>query len=286
MQALLTNPAIQAAGVPFVVALLLALLLRRFAPAGIGLAVVAGFLVSVWLITGLTLQPLTSTRKIIICSLVLPFVLSLLEMIPLEPRLKSLSRAIPAVVLSVAALWIIWPVLQRQEGMALWLMAIPVVVFPAAIMYGTSLLMRMQDDTTRVFSAQAANALVLAVGTGVVTLIAASALYSQLAFAVAAATGAIVVTLLVVRGKTARLGSLTLYAAGVPVTLLAVAATIYVQLPLLALVGLALVPLFAWLPLIKPQQRWLQLIVTCLWASVPVAPVVWWVWRTAEPLSF
>lgn len=287
MQALLTNPAIQAAGAPFVVALVLAVLLRRLIPAGIGLAVVAGFLVAVWLITGLTLQPLTSTRKIIICSLSLPFIALLLEMIPLSPRWKPVSRALPAVLLAAAALWIIWPVVQRQEGVAVWSLAMPVVLFAAVVMYATGVLARLRGDAMRAFSSQAANALILAMGTGAVTLIAASALYSQLAFAVSAATGAVIVAILLTSSeKSPRLGALTLYAAAVPVALFAAAATVYAKLPVLVLLCLALVPVFAWVPLIKPQQRWLQLIVTCLWVSIPVLPAVWLTWRAAGPVSF
>ncbi|HHI93270.1 MAG TPA: hypothetical protein ENK04_07135 [Gammaproteobacteria bacterium] len=293
MQELLTNPAIQAAGAPFVVALVVALALHRFLPGGVGLAVIGGFLVAVLLTTGLTLQPLTATRKIIVCSLALPFVAVLLECIAVMPQavwLKRMLQALPALLLAVAALWIIWPVVQRQEGMAVWLMAAPVMLYAAVSIYGAGALGRVQKQA---FSAQAASALVLAMGTGATTLIAASALYSQLAFAVSAATGAVIVVgLLGTAEKLARLGMLAVYAAAVPVTLLAAAATVYAQLPVLVLLCLVLVPLFAWLLLIKPvkrikpQQRWLELIVACLWTSIPVLPAIWLAWRAAGPVSF
>ncbi|NOX93398.1 MAG: hypothetical protein GXP18_13370 [Gammaproteobacteria bacterium] len=293
MQELLDNPAIQAAAAPFVVALVLALVLRRFLPGGTGLAIIGGFFVAVWLTTGLTLQPLTSTRKIIICSLTLPFVVLLLEFIPAMPRsiwLKRMFRLLPALLLAAAALWIIWPVVRRQEGMAIWVMASPVMLYAAVIIFGTGALGRMQE---RAFSAQAANALVLAMGTGVTTLIAASALYGQLAFAVSAATGAVIVAgLLGSAEKSAGPGLLAMYAAAVPVALLAAAATVYAQLPVLVLLCLALVPLFAWLLLIKPvrliklRQRWLEMIAASLWVSIPVLPAIWLAWRAAGPVSF
>ncbi len=293
MQELLTNPAVQAAVAPFAVALVSALLLRRFLPGGIGLAVIGGFFIAVLLTTGLTLQPLTATRKIIICGLVLPFILLLLDFIAVMPqsaRLKRVLRTLPALLLAAAALWIIWPVVQRQEGMAIWVMAAPVMLYAAVITYGAAALGRAQKQ---VFSAQAASALILAMGTGATTLIAASALYSQLAFAVSAATGAVIVVgLLGSVEKPARLGMLAVYAAAVPVTLLAAAATVYAQLPVLVLLCLALVPLFAWLLLFKPfkliksQQRWLALIVASLWASIPVLPAIWLAWRAAGPVSF
>jgi len=287
------NPAIQAAGAPFVVALVLALVLRPFLPGGIGLAIIGGFFIAVLLTSGLTLQPLTATRKIIICSLVLPFVALLLELSVVmlhSAWLKRLIQTLPALLLATAALWIIWPVVQRQEGMAIWLMVTPVMLYAAVIIYGTGALGRMQKQVSNV---QAANALVLAMGTGVTTLIAASALYSQLAFAVSAATGAVVVVgLLGSTEKFTKLGMLTVYAAAVPVTLLAAAATVYAQLPVLVLLCLAFVPLFAGLllikpvKLIKPRQRWLELIVCSLWVSIPVLPAIWLAWREMGPVSF
>jgi hypothetical protein len=188
-------------------------------------------------------------------------------------------------MLAAAALWIIWPVVQRQEGMAAWLMAMPVMLFTGVVIYGAGQLSRLQNPVTAVFSAQAANALLLAMGVGATCLIAASALYSQLAFAVSAAMGAVIVVTML-SSQEHRLGMLTIYAAAVPVTLFAVAATVYASLPVLVLFCLALVPVFAGLPLPKPPQRWPHLIVTCLWTSVPVVPAVWLAWRAAGPVSF
>jgi len=287
------NPAIQAAGAPFLVSLVVAMALRPFLPGGIGLAIIGGFFIAVLLTAGLTLQPLTATRKIIICSLLLPFVALLLELSVVmlhSAWLKRLIQTLPALLLATAALWIIWPVVQRQEGIAIWLMATPVMLYAAVTIYGTGALGRMQKQ---VFNAQAANALVLAMGTGVTTLIAASALYSQLAFAVSAATGAVIVVgLLGSKEKFAKLDMLTVYAAAVPVTLLATAATVYAKLPVLVLLCLAFVPLFAGLllikpvKLIKPRQRWLELIVCSLWVSIPVLPAIWLAWRAMGPVSF
>ncbi len=293
MQELLTNPAVQAAVAPFTVALVAALLLRRFLPGGIGLAVIGGFFIAVVLTTGVTLQPLTATRKIIVCGLVLPFILLLLDFITVMPQsagLRRVLRTLPGLLLAAAALWIIWPVVQRQEGMAIWVMAAPVMLYAAVITYGAAALGRLQKQA---FSAQAASALMLAMGTGATTLIAASALYSQLAFAVSAATGAVIIAGLLGRvEKPARLGMLTVYAAAVPVTLFAAAATVYAQLPVLVLLSLALVPLFAWsllfkpLKLIKSSQRWLALVASSLWTSIPVLPAVWLAWQAAGPVSF
>jgi hypothetical protein len=141
------------------------------------------------------------------------------------------------------------------------------------------------------FSVRAAGALLLAVGTGITAMIAASALYSQLAFAVSAAVGSVIlVALLVPSEKSSNFDLFVLNAALIPVMLIAAAATVYAQLPLLVLLCLALVPLFACLferlSIRKPQQRWLALIVTCLWVSIPVLPAIWLAWKAAGPVSF
>jgi hypothetical protein len=285
MQTLLANPAIQAAVAPFVVALLLALLLRRFFPAGNGVAVVGGFLIAVALITGVNFQPLTSTRKIVLCSLALPLLMLLLHSVPgrmLAPRFRPVLASL---LMIVAIAWVIWPVLIRKEGIEIWLMAVPLGLFVATIMFEAHLLSR------QTFAVRAAGALLLAIGTGVTAMIAASALYSQLAFAVAAAVGSVIVVALTAPSlKSANFDLFVLNAAVIPVALLAAAATVYAQMPLIVLLCLAFVPLFAWLferlPIKKPQQRWLALIATSLWVSIPLLPAIWLVWKAAGPVSF
>lgn len=285
MQELFANPAIQAAGAPFVVALLLTLILRRFWPAGVGVAIVGGFVTAVALTTGVTFQPLTSTRKIILCGLALPFLLLLLHSLPVRILAQRLRPQVAALLLVVAITWIIWPVLNRQEGLEAWLMAAPLGLFVATVMLEVHMLSR------QTFAAQTASVLLMAIGTGATAMIAASALYSQLAFAVAAAAGAVIVMALATQSaKSASLDLFGLFAALIPVTLLAAASTVYAQMPVLVLLFLALVPIFAWLferlPIRLPQQRWLGLIAACLWVSIPVLPAVWLAWKAAGPVSY
>ena len=67
MQEILNHPAVQGGVAPFVVGLVDTLL---FAPARLaGLAAIAGFAVTVWLVGGFSFVPLTATRKIILVSL-------------------------------------------------------------------------------------------------------------------------------------------------------------------------------------------------------------------------
>ena len=70
MDEVLTNPVIQTAVVPFVVALTAGALLNRFGWYWAGLAVIIGFIACAWLIMDLKLVPLTSTRKIIMLGMI------------------------------------------------------------------------------------------------------------------------------------------------------------------------------------------------------------------------
>ncbi|HEC18898.1 MAG TPA: hypothetical protein ENI97_06090 [Gammaproteobacteria bacterium] len=283
MQTLLDNPAFQAAGAPFVSTLLLALVLRRFWPAGMGLAITAGFLLAAALIAGLNLQPLTSTRKIILSSVVLPLLVLVMGFFP-RMRGADLWRWLPTVLLTAAAMWILWPVLQRQEGGAVILAATPVLLYTVVLSAGFVALASRQAPVDQAFNSVAAALLTLGLASGAVSLIAASALYSQLAFAVAASCGAMIVVGML--GSKGHWDACALHAASMPVILLAGAATVYAQLPELVLLCLALVPLFVVLPLPRPSRPWPQLIVMCLWSAVPVLPALWLAWRAAGPVSF
>ena len=134
MQEILNHPAVQGGVAPFVVGLVATLL---FAPARLaGLAAIAGFAVTVWLVGGFSFVPLTATRKIILVSLAaavaggafmlaeLPWVaLPALALVPLAARIP-LPAGLPvwgeAVLASVlggipaaAACFLVW---QSSRG--------------------------------------------------------------------------------------------------------------------------------------------------------------------------
>jgi hypothetical protein len=302
MQALLAHPAFQAAVAPFLVTLVLALFLRRWGLVWQGLALIAGLLVTVWLTTGLSLQPLTSTRKIILCSLGLPF-LALLVGFLNRRATQILPGLLAALLLAVAAIWVAWPVLSRQHGWALWAMAGQVAVY-AAVVGGALLSLtggRMfaneggRSDASLTagarFAQQGGAILALAIGTGAAAIIGASALYGQLAFAVAASTGALLLAALLFwqwksEESVANLQPMALLAAAVPLGLLGAAASIYAKLPAIALLFLACAPLVVRIPLVSAANPWLRLTLATLLASVPVVPALWLTWQAAGPVSF
>lgn len=304
MQTLLENPAVQAAAAPFLVALVLAFILRRWQPVWQGLALMAGVLVTVWLTTGLSFQPLTSTRKIILCSLGLPFLALLFDGIGRSAggRVASMFPSLVAApLLASAAIWVAWPVLSRQHGWAFWVMAGQVAVY-AMVIAGALLSLlpgrsqaaeserkKAQQLVAARFAQQGGAILALAMGTGAAAVIGASALYGQLAFAVAASTGALLLATLLLwqreEGMT-DLQSMALLAAAVPLGLLGAAASIYAKLPATALLFLACVPLLVRLPLIPALNPWIRLTLSTLLAAVPVGPALWLTWRAAGPVSF
>jgi hypothetical protein len=292
MQALLANPAFQGAVAPFLVALMLAWPLRRRWPLGQGLALMAGLLMTVWLTTGLSFQPLTSTRKIILCSLLIPLSAPLLSMLGRQVSLRWLPALLTSVILAVAAVWVAWPVLHRQEGWALWAMAGQVIAYAAVI--GGSILCLLPAPTThgdahQPFAQQGGAILALALGTGAASVIGASALYGQLAFALAAATGALLLAALILHKREAPMEGLhpmALLAAALPLGLLGAAASIYAKLPVAALLFLAFVPIIVRLPVITAPNLWLRLALTTLLAAVPLIPALWLTWRAAGPISF
>ncbi len=284
MQDLLADPAVQAAVAPLVSSLVVALILRRAGNLWQGLAVVAGVLVAVLLITGLNFQPLTSTRKIILCSLVLPFAAVPLYLMKCPAIYRRLFLS---VAMACAAVWVVWPVLGRQEGLELWLTGGRVALFAAAI-GGLNWLDKV--DVPR----QGGVMLALALGVGASVLIAASALYGQLAFAVSAAVGGLLLVVLLepsikILGSDkmrSGLGGLSLFAVAIPLGLIGGAATVYAQLPGAALIFLALIPAVAAIPVFRQFNPWISTTLMTLSGLVLAAPALWLAWGSVETMSY
>lgn len=285
MQDLLAHPAFQSAIAPFVCSLVVALILARADRQWKGLAVVAGILVAVFLITGLNFQPLTSTRKIILCSLVLPF--GALIMVAMKCS-QSIRMLFLSIAMASAAVWVIWPVLERQAGSELWMTGARVTLFAAAIGAAMSWLGRV--DVPR----QGGAILALGISIGATSFIAASALYSQLAFAVSAAAGGLLLVVLLepmtkkfVPDQTVSgLGSLSLFAVAVPLGLIGGSATVFAQLPASALICLALIPVVAARPVFKQYNPWIATMLSTVLGLIPAVPAFWLAWSAAGSMSY
>ena len=107
MHALLTHPAIQAVLAPFLLALLTAELLQRLRLSG--LAIIAGFGITVFLIGGISYGLHSGAQKIVWLGIA-----AALLSIPLSLVNWSLWRPVLAVLAASAAVWVTQRVLLQQ----------------------------------------------------------------------------------------------------------------------------------------------------------------------------
>lgn len=280
MQDLLAHPAFQSAVAPLVSSLVVVLMLQRAGRIWHGFAVMTGVFVAISLTTGFSFQPLTSTSKIILSSLILPFTAFLL----VQSKCPLVYRAIfLALSMAIAAVWVAWPVLGRLEGQEAWLTAARVGLFAAAI--GGGMRWFSQGDVTR----QGGTMLSLGLGVGMTAMMAASALYAQLAFAVSAAVGGLLIVALVkYERELTVLGmrDLSIFAVAVPLGLIGGAATVFAQLPGSVLYCLALVPVFAAIPVARKQNLWVRATLSTILGFIPIVPALWLVWDVAGEMAY
>lgn len=275
LEAWLDNPMFQSAIVPFTIAFLAAALLRPLGGWVAGLGFAAAFYSAVWIIVGFQFLPLTSTRKLLLAGLAAVVVGLLIELLP-----RSFDKLRPWTLGAAAAgvaLWLIWPMVPRREGMELWLLVIPALAYAAWLVGGVDTL---RDKPVATVVA----CLALAIGTGVSALLGSSALLGQLGGAVAAAVGAFALVYLI-RGEFAPKGGFS-----VPVPLLCaligIASVVFARLPWYSLLPLVLVPLLAQLPM---PQRWGVLgkgLLASAYTLPAAAGAIAITWRAAGPPLF
>lgn len=250
---------VQSAVIPFVVALIAALALRRTPAPWSGLGFPLGFAAAAYLIAGFQFLPLTSTRKILLAAAGAVVVAVFLDTLVRERRVRLWLLAVAA---AAVALWILWPIVARTEGaVALAALLLPALGYCAWLTAGIDALeTRPARSVTAVF--------MLAVGTGISALLGATALMGQLGGAVAAAVGAYLLIFLW-RGEFAPGRTLTLTATLLCV-LLGVAALHFARLPWYSLAPLTLIPLLARLPLPEGRNRFIPIILASLY-TLPAA---------------
>jgi hypothetical protein len=261
---LLNHPAVQAGLAPFLVALLTAELMQRLRLSG--LAIIAGFAVTVYLTSGFGYEPLTSTRKIIwlgLASGAFAIVLTLLD--------SSLWRPVLTVLGGTAAVWVCLRVLQQQELGTAMQWGAGCALYVAWLVYAM--------DTLHESPARAASAGVgLGLGTGVAVLVGASALLGQLGLALGAASIAYLLIMMVSNdhlpcGRTFTL-PLALIAG-----LLACLAVLTARLPWYSLPVLAAIPLLARLPVAERLGVWVQSTLLSAATLLVAAGAVYLSWR-------
>lgn len=253
----LDNVFVQSAVIPFVVALIAALVLRGTGAPWAGLGFPLAFGAAAYLIAGFQFLPLTSTRKILLAGAGAVVVALLLDTLVRDRR----ARLWLPVAAAAVALWVIWPLVTRTEGAALAGVIVPALAYTAWLTFSTDTL---ESRPVR----SVVTVLMLATGTGISALLGATALMGQLGGAVAAAVGAYLLVFLW-RGEFAP-GRTLILPATLLCALLGVAAFHFARLPWYSLAPLTLIPLLARLPVPAGRNRFIPIVLTALY-TLPAA---------------
>jgi len=271
MQELLNNPAVQGGLAPFVIALIVAELLLRLRLSG--LAVIAGFAVTVYLVSDFSIEPLTSSRKIVLLGLLS----ALLALILIRFNWRPL-RMILAITGSIATIWMALRILQQQDmtHMLLW--------GGACALYAGWLIFWM--DTLHETPVRAGSAgMALGLGTGGAALFGASALLGQFGLALGAAASAYLLLQVLSNTRLPCGRSFTL-----PLSLIAgltgCLAVLSAQLPWYALPILAVIPLAAKISLPEKMGLWMQALLLTIATLACAAGAIYLTWLVAGAPPF
>jgi hypothetical protein len=274
MSAWLTHPVVQSAVVPLVVGFVWAWLLRPHSGilAGLGFAVAFG--ASVYLVMGFQWAPITSTRKIVMVGAGAVVMGLMVEIFLRHHRGRYLLLALGGVA---AALWLIWPIVQRKEfsEVLMW--------FAGAVAYCAWLGAGMDALNSKPVNLIVAT-ISLGIGTAVSALLGASALLGQLGGALAAVAGAYALAFVISGEFEPR--AVFSYPAAVLGAMIGVAAAVYAKVPWTALAALAFIPALAQLPV---PRNWgvLQRGLLVAFYTFPLAALaVILVWRVRGSLLY
>lgn len=259
MHALLNHPAIEAGLIPFIVALIVAELFQRMRLSG--LAVIAGFAITVYLASNFATTLGGSTHKIIwlgLGSAAVAIALTLLDW--------SLWRPVLAIVAGAAAVWVGLHLLLKHDVPLAMQWGAGIALYAAWVVYWFD---GLRDDGISAGSA----GVTLGLGTGGVVLLGASALLGKFALAVGAAAAAYLIIQVITNIRLSCGRTFTL-----PLSLIAALIGSYAvlasSLPWYILALLGLIPVAAKIPAPQGHALWLQAaLLTCFTALFAGAAV-------------
>ena len=272
---LLDNPAVQAAAIPFVVALALSFLLAgsRY----LVVAVVSGFVVVLALTVGFSITPMTSVRKLVVVVAVSAVLALAIEIARIDAR--RVIVAVLTMAAGTAALWVLWRVLWQLEAPAAWAAALGAFLL-ASTTVGTALSVGGTSSLRA-----AVTGACLGWASGVMALIGASALLAQLGLAIGTASAAAALVQLL-RRREAPLGWTVVAPTALAAALIGALASATGELRWFCLIPLPLAPLAARLiPSSAFAKPWYQAIATGLAVSIPLAVAVGLAWFSAVPTA-
>ena len=270
MQEFLANPAVQGGVAPLAIALVLSLALRPLRLEGLSL--VAAFVGSVYLVSGLDFTPLTSTRKLVVLAIAAP-VIGLLVDFAFKPT--RFGAALIALAAAAGALWAFWPVLSHKPGSAPWLLG-GSAALALAFLAGFALL-QLAADSVRAGAA----ALALGLGAGISSVLSASVLYGTYGVALAAGAGGYLLPQMILGRKCQGSAAFAL-AFAVTGGLIAAGAMTLAQLPWYCVLILALVPVGAILPVPRSAPIWLQAVIVSIYSFVIAGAACALAWPSSQ----
>ena len=177
MQELLNHPAVQAGLAPFLAALVAAELFQR--PRLSGLAIIAGFAATVYLVSDFNFEPLTSSRKIVLSGLIGTLLALLIDIL----RIRWFGSLLP-VIGGAAAIWTAQRILQQQEPPLVLQWGAACAAYAGLLIWGMDKLLEKEPIRAPIA------AIALGFGTGAAALVGASALLGQFGLALGSAAAA------------------------------------------------------------------------------------------------
>jgi hypothetical protein len=272
LQELLNHPAVQAGLAPFLVALITAELFQRVRLSG--LAIIAGFAITVYLASNFTLEPLTAVRKIVLLGLVSALLALLLTLLKARWLVWLLS-----ILGGAAAIWTVQRVLQQQAPQVMILWGAGCAAYVAILVWGMDKLL----DQEPLRAASAATA--LGIGTGGAALVGASALLGQFGLALGCAAAAHLLIQMVSNQPLSTGRTFTLPLA-IIAGLTGCVAVISAQLPWYTLPILATIPLAAWLVPLPNSSIRIQSLVLLILTFALAGGAIYLTWRVAGDVPF
>ena len=271
MQELFNHPTVQAGLAPFLAALITAELFQRIKLSG--LAIIAGFAVTVYLASDFTIEPLTASRKIVLLGMISALLGLLFSL--LQARWVGLLLAILG---GAAAVWTAQRILQQHPPAVALLWGTGCAAYVAVLVWSMD---KLANEPLRAASAATA----LGIGTGGAALVGASALLGQFGLALGAAAAAHLLIQMITNQSLPTGRSFTL-----PFALIAgltgCIAVLSAKLLWYSLPILAAIPLAAWLiPLPKQSPRIQGLLLILLTGSF-MAGAIYVTWRVAGDVPF
>lgn len=266
MEELLNHPAVQGGLAPFIIAMIVAELLQRVRLSG--LAAIAGFAVTVFLVSDFSMEPLTASRKIVLlglCSALLSLLLMRLDWRPLRPILAMAGGS--------AAVWMALRILQQQEMQSMLLLGGGCALYVGWLIFWM--------DTLHKTPIRAGSAgMALGIGTGGSALLGASALLGQFGLALGAAASAYLLLQVMFNQKLPCERIFTL-----PLSLIcgltSCLAVLTAQLPWYSLPAIAVIPLAAKIPVSERTGVWLQSFLLSALTMACAATAIYLTWRVA-----